>query len=64
MAESIAAAFEKAGRPGTIVHYTGAFHSDFGLGTAQRVRRRLPGRRVAIVSMIPGPNLDTLAPDD
>lgn len=65
MAESIAVAFAKPeGRPGTIVHYTGVFHSDFGQGTAQRVRRRLPGRRVAIVSMIPGPNLDTLAPDD
>lgn len=64
MAESIAVAFEKAARPGTIVHYTGAFHSDFGQGTAERVRRRLPGRRVAIVSMIPTGDLDTLAPDD
>ena len=31
MAESIAAAFARqAGRPGAIVHFTGAFHSDFG----------------------------------
>jgi uncharacterized iron-regulated protein len=64
MAESIAAAFAKEGRPGTIVHYTGSFHSDFGLGTAERVRRRLPGRRVAIVSMIAEDSLDALAPDD
>lgn len=65
MAESIARAFAKAdGRPGTIVHYNGAFHSDYGLGTAERVRRRLPGRRVAIVSMIPASNLDTLAPSE
>ena len=65
MAESIAKAFARQdGRPGTIVHYTGAFHSDYGQGTAERVRRRLPGRRVAIVSMIPDDNLDTLAPDD
>jgi uncharacterized iron-regulated protein len=64
MAESIAAAFEKqSGRPGAIVHYNGAFHSDFGAGVADRVRRRLPGRRVAIVSMLPVADLDTLAPD-
>lgn len=65
MAESIARAFTKQeGRPGTIVHYNGAFHSDYGQGTAERVRRRLPGRRVAIVSMVPTDNLDTLALDD
>jgi uncharacterized iron-regulated protein len=64
MAESIAAAFDRQqGRPGTIVHYTGAFHSDFGAGTAERVRRRLPGRRVAIVSMLPVENLDALTPE-
>lgn len=64
MAESIATAFAKQeGRPGTIVHYNGAFHSDYGHGTAERVRRRLPGRRIAIVSMIPTGNLDTIAPD-
>lgn len=65
MAESIATSFANPdGRPGAIVHYTGSFHSDFGQGTAERVRRRLPGRRVAVVSMIPDDNLDTLAPDD
>ena len=65
MAEAIAASFERqGGRPGPIVHVTGAFHSDFGLGTAQRVRQRLPGRRIVIVSMIPADNLDTLAPAD
>ena len=65
MAESIAKGFAKQeGRPGTIVHYNGAFHSDYGQGTAERVRRRLPGRRVAIVSMVPTDNLDTIALDD
>ena len=64
MAESIVAAFEKqSGRPGAIVHYNGAFHSDFGAGVAERVRRRLPGRRVAIVSVLPVPDVDSLAPD-
>lgn len=65
MAESIARAFAKQeGRPGTLVHYNGAFHSDYGLGTAERVRHRLPGRRVAIVSMIPGDGLDALSPGE
>jgi uncharacterized iron-regulated protein len=63
MAEAIAAGFERqAGRPGTVVHYNGSFHSDFGLGTAERVRRRLPGRRVAVVSMLPVADLDGLTP--
>ena len=65
MAESIAASFRKQeGRPGTIVHYNGAFHSDFGLGTAERVRRRLPGRRVVIASMLPVDDIDAVIPSD
>jgi uncharacterized iron-regulated protein len=64
MAESIAAAFGKMdGRPGVVVHITGSFHSDFGDGTGNRVRRRLSGRRVAIVSMMPVENLDTVTPE-
>ena len=64
MAESIASAFTKLeGRPGVIVHITGSFHSDYGEGTGERVRRRLSGRRVAIVSMMPVDNLDTLVPE-
>jgi uncharacterized iron-regulated protein len=63
MAESIVAAFERQTRgPGAIVHYNGAFHSDFGGGVAERVRRRLPGRRVAVVSMLPVQDIDALAP--
>lgn len=63
MAESIAAAFDRQnGVPGTIVHFTGSFHSDFGAGTAERVRRRLSGRRVAVVSMLPVEDIDTVAP--
>jgi uncharacterized iron-regulated protein len=65
MAESIAGAFDRqAARPGTIVHYTGSFHTDFGTGTAERVQRRLPGRRIALVSMLPVDDLDTLAPEE
>src|SRR6185436_2348850 len=62
MAESIASAFEKQAGPGTVVHFTGSFHSDFGEGTAERVRRRLPGRRVAVVSILPVDDVDSLAP--
>jgi len=63
MAESIASAFaNRAGRPAPIVHVNGAFHSDFGQGTAERTRRRLPGRRVAIVTILPVADLDALAP--
>jgi len=60
MAESIVAALEKSGSP--VVHYNGAFHSDFGLGTAERVRRRAPARRVLVISMLPVADLDTLTP--
>lgn len=63
MAESIAAVFDaREGRPGTIVHFNGAFHSDFGAGTAGRVRRRLESRRIAIVTILPVEDLDAVAP--
>ena len=63
MAESIArASLARAGRPGPVVHVTGAFHSDFGAGTAERTRRRLTGKTVTIVSILPVSDLDTLAP--
>ena len=65
MAESIARAVATTdGRPGAVVHVTGAFHSEFGAGTAERARRRLGGRRVAVVSIMPVENLDTIAPGD
>jgi uncharacterized iron-regulated protein len=69
MAESIAqaatagAARGAAGRPPLVVHFNGAFHSDFGEGTAERASRRLPGRRVVVVSIRPVSSLDALAPD-
>ena len=47
------ARFERHGRE-PVVHVTGAFHSDFGQGTAERVRRRLADRRIAVVSVLPG----------
>ena len=63
MAESIAAAYQKsaASRP-IVVHFNGSFHSDYGLGTASRVERRLKGVRVKLVTMVPVENLDRLNP--
>jgi uncharacterized iron-regulated protein len=64
MGESIAQAFERnAAQRVTIVHFNGAFHSDYAQGTAASARRRLPGRRVAVVTMIPVEDLDREKPD-
>ncbi len=66
MAESIAGAYA-AGATGNrqplVVHFNGAFHSDFGLGTAARVKRRLPEQRTVVISMLPVDDLDDLMPD-
>lgn len=65
MAESIAQAHAVEQDPAPlVVHVNGAFHSDYGLGTAARVKRRLPNARVAVVTMIPVTSLDDLAPTD
>ncbi|HSL21750.1 MAG TPA: ChaN family lipoprotein [Vicinamibacterales bacterium] len=61
MAEAIVAA-RNEGRD-LVVHYNGAFHSDFAEGTASRVRRRLKDARVVVVSMLPVDDLDALKPD-
>ncbi len=65
MAESIAASYgtELQPRPLT-VHFNGAFHSDFGLGTAARVKRRLPKAVIKIVSIVPVANLDSIQPEE
>ncbi len=65
MAESIARTWRAAAADGTpplVVHYNGAFHSDFGLGTASRTQRRLPDRRMVVVTLLPVASLDELAP--
>lgn len=41
-----------------VIHYNGAFHSDYGQGTAERTRRRLPKANVLVVSAIPSADLD------
>jgi uncharacterized iron-regulated protein len=62
MAEAIGAAAARRTGAGPVVHYNGAFHSDFGLGTAERVRRRMVGKRTVVISMLPVPDLDAIAP--
>jgi len=66
MAESIARAYRRgveSGKAPLVVHFNGAFHSDFRLGTAARTVRRLPDQRVMVISVLPVKDLDTIAPD-
>ena len=62
MGESIARAAKGPGEGPLVVHYNGAFHSDFTLGAAARAKRRLPGSRVAVITMLPVESLDGLKP--
>ena len=64
MGESVGEAFANTTGRVTIVHFNGAFHSDFGGGTADSARRRMPGRRVAVVSILPVTDLDAIEPAD
>jgi uncharacterized iron-regulated protein len=66
MAESIAqahAAASAGGQRPLVVHFNGAFHSDFGQGTAARAKRRLPGKRIVVLSVLPVKDLDGLSPN-
>lgn len=61
--ETMGESVVRAWRPGTlVVHYNGAFHTDFGLGTAERARRRARDARSVVVSAIPVADLDRLEP--
>ena len=62
MGEAVADAFNKSSGRITIVHVNGAFHSDFGEGSVDSARRRMPGRRVAVVSVVPVADLDAVKP--
>jgi uncharacterized iron-regulated protein len=64
MGEAVSDAFQKATGRVTIVHVNGAFHSDFGEGTADSARRRMPGRRIAVVSVLPVDDIDAAKPAD
>jgi uncharacterized iron-regulated protein len=61
MAESIARAYTRSMEPKPlIVHFNGAFHSDYRLGTVARVRTRLEKARVAVISIVPQEQLDSI----
>jgi uncharacterized iron-regulated protein len=62
MAESIVRARADHGPVPLIVHLNGAFHSNFGLGTAERVQRRMPNARLAVITAIPVASLDGIRP--
>ncbi|MEP7002063.1 MAG: ChaN family lipoprotein [bacterium] len=53
MAESIVDARLDAPRDAIVVHFDGAFHSDYSQGTVARVKRRQPGWTIAVVSAVP-----------
>ena len=63
MAESIAR-LQTATPQALIIHYNGAFHSDFRLGTAARTKQRLPKASIKIISALPIENLDAVNPND
>jgi len=64
MGESVADTFHQTIGRVAIVHIAGAFHSDFGEGTADSARRRMPGRRIAVVSILPVADIDAAKPAD
>ncbi len=59
MAESIAHVRSDATRP-LVIHYNGSFHSDFGQGTAERTKRRLPKDKIVIISAVPVTSFDSV----
>lgn len=62
MAESIVRGRANAGPTPLIVHLNGAFHSNYGLGTAERVERRLPDVELLVITAIPVVDLDGIKP--
>lgn len=63
MAESIVRARARYGDT-LIVHLNGAFHSNYALGTVERVVRRDSSLRIVVISAVPVADLDTVVPSD
>lgn len=53
MGESVAAALQGAPHGAIVVHYDGAFHSDFAQGTVARAVRRAPNAKILVISAVP-----------
>lgn len=66
MAESVAALYQQqtSSPPPLTVHFNGAFHSDYHLGAAARLKSRLPKKVIKVVSIVPVDDLDQLKPDE
>lgn len=58
MGEAVAAAHLE--RRALVIHANGSFHSDYRFGTAERAKWRAPSARIAVVSFVPVPDLDTV----
>lgn len=65
MAESIVKAKLAAPRSAIVVHFDGAFHSDYAQGTVACVRRREPSWDVVVISAVPvaDPMVAPIAPE-
>jgi uncharacterized iron-regulated protein len=65
MAESIAN-YLQANRGHKVVHITGDFHVEGGLGTVERLKDRMPGLKIAVVAPVEAqnPDLPEVAPAD
>jgi hypothetical protein len=65
MAESIVMAKRAASRDAIIVHFDGAFHSDYAQGTVARVKRREPLWDIVVISAVPvaDPSAAPIAPE-
>lgn len=67
MAESVTNQLQPQGasqQQPLVVHFNGAFHSDYRLGTAARTSRRLPKSKIKVVTIIPVDDLDALSTDE
>jgi uncharacterized iron-regulated protein len=53
MAESIVESRNGAPPDAIVVHYDGAFHSDYRQGTVDRVKRRAPNLRLLVITAVP-----------
>jgi len=53
MGESIALAYERAGVDAIVVHFDGAFHSDYRQGTVARTMRRALNLRSLVITAVP-----------
>lgn len=66
MAESIAQSYAAGaigGKRPLVISVNGAFHSDYRHGTVERTARRLPGRHLLVITIVPVKNIDAAAPE-